>query len=64
MSSLLSKIGLALIAVFVVGLAGIGATATADETTGGTSPAPTTTCPDGNPWHDCHPLADGNPWHD
>jgi hypothetical protein len=57
MSSLLSKIGLGVAALFVfAGLAGFGATATADGGDGGSTPPPTTTTPpadtNGNPWHD------------
>lgn len=57
MFTLLSKICLALVAVFVVGLVGVGVTAAADDGDPGvTVPPPTTTHPaydaDGNPWHD------------
>jgi|SoiMethySBSTD1v2_1073268.scaffolds.fasta_scaffold1032564_2 hypothetical protein len=51
MSSLLSKIGLGLAALFVLaGVAGLGATtmATAD----GTPPPPPPPTTNGNPWHD------------
>lgn len=56
MSTVLSKIGLGVAALFVLaGLAGFGATASADG--GVTPPPPPTTTPP-------LPTTDGNPWHD